>query len=51
MGLGTCRFSSEFGTYGLIDYEEISELTLSVENKPSQRFTIIVCRKGRLPEL
>lgn len=43
--------NSEFGTYGLIDYEEISELTLSVENKPSQRFIKIVCRKAKLPEL
>lgn len=36
---------TEFGTYGLIEAEEINEPAKKMENKPSQRFWQIVCRK------
>ncbi|MCG6191483.1 class I SAM-dependent methyltransferase [Maribellus maritimus] len=35
----------EFGDYGLIKSEEISEPSMNVDNKPSQRFIQIICRK------
>jgi SAM-dependent methyltransferase len=37
---------TEFGDYGLIKSEEISEPAKNVENKPSQRFMQIICRKA-----
>lgn len=36
---------TEFGNYGLIKSEEISEPAKNVGNKPSQRFIQIICRK------
>lgn len=36
---------NEFGDYGLIKSEEIREPVLNIENKPSQRFIQIICRK------
>ena len=38
--------ATEFGDYGLIKSEEISEPAKNVENKSSQRFIQIICRKG-----
>jgi SAM-dependent methyltransferase len=37
----------EFGNYGLIEAEEISEETKNIENKSSQRFLQIICRKNK----
>ena len=36
---------NEFGDYGLIKTEEISEPTMNIDNKPSQKFIQIICRK------
>jgi len=37
---------NEFGDFGLIKSDEISEPLMNVENKPSQKFIQIICRKG-----
>lgn len=37
----------EFGPYGLVEAKEISEPAKNTENKPSQRFWQITCRKER----
>lgn len=37
---------SDFGNYGLIDAEVISEPKMDMVDKPSQRFWYIVCKKG-----
>jgi len=36
---------TEFGNYGLIEAKEITEPAKNIENKPSQRFLQISCRK------
>jgi hypothetical protein len=36
---------SEFGKYGLTDAEEIKEPIKDLDDKPSQRFWFIVCKK------
>lgn len=38
---------TEFGTYGLIEAEEINEPAKNTANKPSQRFWQIICRKEK----
>jgi hypothetical protein len=36
---------SEFGNYGLTDAEEIKEPIKDLDDKPSQRFWYIICKK------
>ncbi len=38
---------TEFGNYGLIEVKEISEVSKNIENKSSQKFVQIICRKNR----
>ena len=40
----------EFGKFGLMETKEVDEPAKSVENRPSQRFWQIICRKEFLNE-
>jgi len=42
---GSDSIQSDFGFYGLVDAEEINEPKMDLNNKPSQRFWYIICKK------
>ena len=43
--------AKEFGKFGLIEYKEIDEPAMNVENKPSRKFWQIICKNNLIMPL